>query len=40
MYCLDVKTFADGDGDGWGDFAGLTDRLEYLAGIGVTALRL
>ena len=40
VYCLDVKTFADSDGDGWGDFAGLTDRLEYLAGIGVTAIWL
>jgi trehalose synthase len=40
IYCLDVQTFADSDGDGVGDFAGLTDRLDYLAGLGVTCLWL
>ncbi|MDQ3709284.1 MAG: alpha-amylase family protein, partial [Actinomycetota bacterium] len=40
LYCLDVETFADGDGDGCGDFTGLTDRIDYLAGIGVTCLWL
>jgi trehalose synthase len=40
VYCLDVETFLDGDGDGCGDLAGLTDRLDYLAGIGVTCLWL
>jgi maltose alpha-D-glucosyltransferase/alpha-amylase len=25
LYCLDVKTFADGNGDGIGDFIGLTE---------------
>jgi hypothetical protein len=30
IYCLDVETFYDGDGDGCGDLAGLTDRLDYL----------
>jgi maltose alpha-D-glucosyltransferase/alpha-amylase len=40
LYCLDVETFADSDGDGCGDFGGLTDRIDYLAGIGVTCLWL
>lgn len=40
LYCLDVETFADSDGDGVGDFAGLTSRLDYLAGLGVTCLWL
>jgi maltose alpha-D-glucosyltransferase/alpha-amylase len=40
VYCLDVETFLDSDGDGCGDLRGLTDRLDYLAGIGVTCLWL
>ncbi len=40
IYCLDVETFADSDGDGVGDFVGLTSRLDYLAGLGVTCLWL
>ncbi len=40
IYCLDVETFMDGNGDGVGDFAGLTDKLDYLAGLGVTCLWL
>lgn len=40
LYCLDVETFADSNGDGVGDFAGLTSRLDYLAGLGVTCLWL
>jgi maltose alpha-D-glucosyltransferase/alpha-amylase len=40
FYCLDVQTFLDSDGDGCGDFKGLTDRIDYLAGIGVTCLWL
>jgi maltose alpha-D-glucosyltransferase/alpha-amylase len=40
VYCVDVETYLDGDGDGCGDLAGLTDRLDYLAGIGVTVLWL
>src|SRR5690606_29938708 len=40
IYCLDVKTYADSDGDGYGDFRGLTRRLDYLAGLGVTCLWL
>jgi maltose alpha-D-glucosyltransferase / alpha-amylase len=40
IYCLDVKTYVDANGDGIGDFAGLTQRLDYLAGLGVTCLWL
>ena len=40
FYCLDVETFADSNGDGVGDFRGLTRRLDYLAGLGVTCLWL
>ena len=40
VYCLDVETFYDSDGDGCGDFAGLTDRLDYLGGIGVSCVWL
>ena len=37
FYCLDVETFRDGNGDGVGDFLGLADRIDYLAGLGVIA---
>ena len=40
IFCLDVETYQDSDGDGTGDFAGLTERLDYLAGLGVTCLWL
>ncbi len=40
VYCLDVKTFMDSNGDGVGDFEGLTRRLPYLAGLGVEAIWL
>ena len=40
IYCLDVETFQDGNGDGIGDFEGLNRRLEYLQGLGVTCLWL
>ncbi|MBW3633944.1 MAG: alpha-amylase family protein [Chloroflexi bacterium] len=40
FYCLDVETYADSDGDGVGDFTGLTRRLDYIAGLGVTCLWL
>lgn len=40
FYCLDVETFRDGNGDGIGDFRGLTDRIDYLAGLGVTCIWL
>ncbi len=40
VYCLDVETFLDADGDGCGDLAGLIDRVDYLAGMGVSCLWL
>jgi maltose alpha-D-glucosyltransferase/alpha-amylase len=40
IYCLDVETFLDADGDGCGDLPGLTDRLDYLAGLGLDCLWL
>ena len=40
VYCLDVETYADSDGDGVGDFRGLIDKVDYLAGLGVTCLWL
>ena len=40
IYCLDVETFLDWDGDGCGDITGLTERIDYLAGIGISCLWL
>ena len=40
VYCLDVETFLDSDGDGVGDFQGLIRQIDYLAGLGVTCLWL
>jgi trehalose synthase len=40
FYCLDVETFLDADGDGYGDLRGLCDRLDYLAGLGVGCIWL
>ena len=40
IYCLDVETFYDSDGDGCGDFTGLTERLDYLGGIGISCVWL
>jgi trehalose synthase len=40
IYCLDIETFLDSNGDGIGDIDGLTSRIDYLAGIGVTCLWL
>jgi trehalose synthase len=40
VYCLDVETYHDLDGDGIGDFTGLTERVDYLGGIGVSCLWL
>ncbi len=40
VYCLDVETFLDSDGDGVGDLAGLAQRIDYLAQLGVTCLWL
>jgi maltose alpha-D-glucosyltransferase / alpha-amylase len=38
IYELHVRAFADSDGDGMGDFRGLTSRLDYLEELGVTAI--
>jgi trehalose synthase len=40
VYCLDVETFLDSDGDGCGDLTGLTERIDYLGGLGVSCLWL
>jgi maltose alpha-D-glucosyltransferase/alpha-amylase len=40
IYCLSVATFQDSNGDGIGDFQGLGRRLDYLQGLGVTAVWL
>lgn len=40
IYCIDVETYMDANGDGIGDFLGLTQRLDYLAGLGVTCIWL
>ncbi len=40
IYNLDVKVFQDSNGDGIGDFNGLTRQLDYLHELGVTILWL
>ncbi|MGY3215069.1 alpha-amylase family glycosyl hydrolase [Mucilaginibacter sp. HD30] len=40
IYNLDVKTFKDSDGNGIGDFRGLSSKLGYLDSLGVTTLWL
>jgi trehalose synthase len=40
IYCLDVQTFFDANGDGIGDFAGLSQRVDYLRDLGVTVIWL
>ena len=40
FYELLVRGFADGNGDGIGDLAGLTDRLDYLQWLGVDCIWL
>jgi len=40
VYELHVKAFFDSNGDGFGDFRGLTQKLDYLRDLGVTALWL
>jgi alpha-glucosidase len=40
FYQIYPRSFADGNGDGVGDFAGMTERLDYLQDLGVDALWL
>jgi len=40
VYCLDVETYADGDGDGCGDFRGLIQQIDHLHRLGVTCIWL
>jgi maltose alpha-D-glucosyltransferase/alpha-amylase len=40
VYCLSVATYMDANGDGVGDFKGLVRRLDYLQGMGITAIWL
>ena len=39
-YQINVYSFADSDGDGYGDLKGITEHLDYLDGLGATALWL
>ena len=38
IYQTHVKSFCDSNSDGIGDFPGLTRKLDYLEGLGVTAI--
>jgi maltose alpha-D-glucosyltransferase / alpha-amylase len=40
VYSLDVGTFLDANGDGCGDFEGLSRRLDYLEALGIDAVWL
>ncbi|GAC1598702.1 MAG: maltose alpha-D-glucosyltransferase [Myxococcales bacterium] len=40
IYELRVRSFSDSNGDGIGDFRGLTEKLDYLQDLGVSALWL
>src|SRR4029079_11462516 len=40
IYQVHVRAFSDSNGDGVGDFAGLTKKLDYLQDLGVNALWL
>ena len=39
-YQVNVYSFADSDGDGWGDLKGVTQHLDYCESLGVSALWL
>ena len=40
IYQVHVRAFSDSDGDGIGDFGGLTQKLDYLQDLGVTTIWL
>jgi alpha-glucosidase len=40
VYQVYVRSFADSDGDGVGDLAGIRQRLDYIRGLGVSAIWL
>src|SRR3982750_1241291 len=40
IYELHVRSFHDSNGDGVGDFRGLTQKLDYLQDLGITAIWL
>src|SRR5438874_428840 len=40
IYEIHVRAYCDGNGDGIGDFVGLTEKLEFLQDLGVTVLWL
>ncbi len=40
IYAIDVEKFADGNGDGIGDFEGLIEKVDYLDQLGVTCVWL
>ncbi len=40
IYCVDVETFMDSNGDGIGDFGGLADRLDHIEALGATCIWL
>ncbi len=40
IYCLDVETFKDVNGDGVGDFEGLKNALTYLSSLGINCIWL
>ena len=40
VYQLHLKSYYDANGDGVGDFAGLIEKLDYIAGLGVNTIWL
>jgi maltose alpha-D-glucosyltransferase/alpha-amylase len=40
IYEVHVRAFSDSDADGTGDFRGLTEKLDYIKDLGVTAIWL
>ncbi|CAN5128401.1 alpha-amylase family protein [soil metagenome] len=40
VYSVDVEVFKDSDGDGFGDFNGITQQLDYLKTLGVSTIWL